>query len=339
MRATRRGLFVLAAALCALAQSARAQSVADFYRGRKIDLVIALAPGGDYDIHARLVARHMSAHVPGNPQIVAQNMPGAGGVKMANWFATVAPRDGTAMGVLANTMPALQAVGGEGVQFDAGAMTWIGAVARSISTIAAWGTSGVRTLEDARRREVVVGASSPGAIAYAFPKMMNEFLGTKFKIIPGYQGVTQMSLAMERREIDAHVNTWAGWKDTHRDWIDEGKIVVLAQSLPRAPDLPGVPAVEEQARDPDDRRVIELVVAGNGIGRPFAIPPGVPADRAQALRDAFDATLRDPAFIAEAARAGVEVDAVRGVEIQRAVADMLSSAPRLAARARPLIAN
>jgi tripartite-type tricarboxylate transporter receptor subunit TctC len=325
--------------LLCCAFTVRADPVADFYRGKKIDVVIALGAGGDYDIHARLLARFMGSHIPGNPVLVPQNMAGAGGLKMANWFATIAPRDGTAIGVLANTMPALQAVGGKGVQFDAAKFFWLGCLTPSVETIAVWHGKGVRTLEDARKKELIVAASSPGAISYAFPKMMNEYLGTKFKIIPGYQGVTAMSLAMERGEVDAHANTWAGWKDVHQDWIDQGKIHILVQNLPKASDLPGIPAVEDLARTEDDRKVIELVVAGNRIGRPFAIPPGVPAERVQALRDAFDATMKDPEFLKAAAKIGVDIAPISGKDMQKIIARTLSIPPRVADAARPLIGN
>ncbi len=318
---------------------AHAQTNSGFYTGGKINVVIGLGAGGAYDVHARLLSRHMGKHIEGNPVLVAQNMTGAGGLVMANWLYNVAPKDGSTFGAVANTMPALQVVGGKGVQFDARKFSWLGAVTPSIQTIGAWRERGVLTIEEAQKTEVVVAASSPGAIAYAFPKLLNEFIGTRFKIITGYQGVTQMSLAMERREVDAHANTWSGWKTSNREWLEQGKIVILAQINPKAVDLPGVPAVEDMVKGEDERKIVNFVVSGNRLGRPFATPPGVPADRVAILRSAFAATMNDPEFLQDANRLNVDVAPVLGVDIQRFVDITTSIDLRLAERAKPFLAD
>lgn len=319
--------------------AAHAQQSQNFYAGSKINVVIGLGSGGAYDVHARLLARHMGKHIEGNPVLVPQNMTGAGGLVMANWLYNVAPKDGSTFGAVANTMPALQVVGGNGVQFDARRFFWLGAVTPSIQTIGAWRERGVLTLEEARKTELVVAASSPGAIAYAFPKLLNEFVGTRFKIITGYQGVTQMSLAVERREVDAHANTWSGWKTSNREWLDQGKIVILAQILPKAIDLPNVPAVEDMVTGEDERKIVNFVVSGNRIGRPFATPPGVPADRVATLRKAFAATMADAEFQQDASRLNVDVAPVRGEDIQALVETTTSIDPRLTERAKPFLAD
>jgi len=318
---------------------AHAQTAANFYAGGKINVVIGLGSGGAYDIHARLLARHMGKHIEGNPVLIPQNMTGAGGLVMANWLYNVAPKDGGTIGTLANTMPALQVVGGAGVQFDARKFSWLGAITPSIQTIGIWRDRGIKTITEAQTQEVVVAASSPGAIAYAFPKLLNEFIGTKFKIITGYQGVTQMSLAMERREVDAHANTWSGWKTSNREWIDTGKIVILAQIQPTAPDLPGVPAVEDMVKGDDERKIVNFVVSGNRLGRPFATPPGVPADRVAILRRAFAATMKDSEFMQDAAKLNVEVAPVSGLDIQNLVETTASINASLAERAKPFLAD
>ena len=238
-------------------------------------------------------------------------MTGAGGLKMANYLAAVAARDGTYIGMLSNNFPALQAVGGQGVQFDAGKFHWLGTIAPVVETMAVWHTTGVTSIEDARSREVIAGASGRGAITFVYPTMMNELFGTRFKIVTGYTGGNQINLAMERGEVQARNNTWSSWKATKRAWLDEKKIAVIAQAGPRASDL-DAPSVESFARTPEERQLIELIVSGTQMGRPLATTADVPAERVAALRAAFDATMKDPEFRAEAAAMNFEVDPVSG---------------------------
>ena len=292
--------------------------------------------GGEYDLQARLVARHLAKHIPGNPNVVPQNMTGAGGIKMANYLFAQAPRDGSYIGMLGNNFPATQAVGGGGVQHDAVKFRWLGSIAPVVETMAVWHTTGVRTIDDLRRRAIVAGASGRGAITYIYPSLMNEFLGTGFKIVTGYAGGNEINLAMERGEVEARNNTWSSWKATKPLWLRDKKITVIAQAGPRAPDL-DAPSVEELARNADDRRVIELVVSGTQLGRPLFITPGVPEERVKALRAAFDATMKDPEFLAEAAAMNFEVDPVRGEALQRIVERVVSTPKDLAARARHLL--
>ena len=262
---------------------AQAQSVADFYRGKTVNVLIGVGVGGEYDLQARLVARHIGKHIPGNPNVVAQNMTGAGGINMANHLYNTAARDGTFIGMMGNNFPATQAVGGKSVKFDAGKFQWLGTIAPVVETMAVWHTTGVKTIDDLRKRETVAGASGRGAITYFYPAMMNEFLGTKFKIVTGYPGGNQINLAMERGEVEARNNTWSSWKATRAAWLKDKQITVVAQAGPRAPDL-DAPSVEELARTPDDRLIIELIVSGTQLGRPLATTPDVPADRLSALR-------------------------------------------------------
>jgi tripartite-type tricarboxylate transporter receptor subunit TctC len=315
---------------------AQAQSVADFYRGKTLTMLIGVGVGGEYDLQARLVARHIGKHIPGNPNVVPQNMVGAGGINMANNLYNTSPRDGTVMAMMGNNFPATQAVGGKSVKFDAGKMQWLGTIAPVVETMAVWHTAGAKTVDDLRNREVVAGASGRGAITYFYPMMMNAFLGTKFKIVTGYPGGNQINLAMERGEVQARNNTWSSWKATRPQWIKDKLIYVVAQAGPRAQDL-DAPSVEALARTPDDRQTIELIVSGTQLGRPFATTQDIPADRLAALRGAFRATMKDPEFLKDAAQMNFEVDPVYGEPMQKIVEKILSTPKPLAMRAKEFL--
>jgi tripartite-type tricarboxylate transporter receptor subunit TctC len=312
--------------------------VADFYRGKTINVLIGVNVGGGYDFEARLLARFMKAHIPGNPTLVPQNMIGAGGIKMANYLYAIAPQDGTAIGMFPNTLIAVQAVGTEGAQFDANKFSWIGSMSTSPLTFTTWHTTGVRTIADAQNKELAVAASNRGAITYTFPRMLNEFLGTKLKIVSGYQGNSTMTIAMERGEVDGVTNSWDSWKSLNPAWIAEKKINLLVQSEPKAKDL-DVPSVQELARNEDDRKVIQLIIAGDALGKPMATAPNVPPERVQALRDAFDATLKDPEFIKAATAARIEINPISGVALQDTVGKVLATPKHLAERAKAIIAE
>ena len=330
---------MLALAAVAMASTgARADTVADFYRGKTINVYIGVNVGGGYDFEARLLARFMKSHIPGNPTLVPQNMIGAGGIKMANYLYSIAPQDGTSVGMFPNTLIAVQAVGTEGAQYDANKFSWIGSMTTSPLTFTTWHTSGVRTIDEARRRELVVAASNKGAITYTFPRMLNEFLGTKLKIVSGYQGNSTMVVAMERGEVDGVTNSWDSWKSLNPAWLAEKKVNLLVQTEPKARDL-DIPSVQELAKNEDDRKVIQLIISGDALGKPMATSPNVPADRVKALRDAFDATLKDPEFLKAAAAARIEVTPIAGVQLQDTVAKVLATPKHLADRAKSIIAE
>jgi hypothetical protein len=327
--------WALALALLVSPVATQAQTVAEFYRGKTVNIYIGVGVGGEYDIQARLVARHIGRHIPGNPTVVPQNMTGAGGLRMVNYLYNVAPKDGTAIGMIANAFPAMQAAGIATVQFDAARMQWLGAIAPVVETMTVWHTTGVKSIDDVRKREVVAGASARGAITFIYPQMMNELLGARFKIVTGYTGGNQINLAMERGEVEARNNTWSSWKATKADWLKDKKIIVIAQAGPRAPDL-DAPSVEDAARTPEERQLIELVVSGTRLGRPFATNEA-PADRVAALRAAFSSTMKDPQFLAEAQALGFEVDPVPGEKMQKIVERVLATPKDLAARAKGLL--
>jgi len=317
---------------------ADADTIADFYRGKTINVYIGVNVGGGYDFEARLLARFMRAHIPGNPVLVPQNMIGAGGIKMANFLSSIAPQDGTAIGMFPNTLIAVQAVGTDGVQYDANRFSWIGSMTTSPLTFTTWHTTGVKTIEDARRRELTVAASNKGAITYTFPRMLNEFLGTRLKIVSGYQGNSTMVVAMERGEVDGVTNSWDSWKSLNPSWLTEKKINLLVQTEPKAADL-DIPSIQELARNDEDRQVIALIISGDALGKPLAMTPNVPPERVKALRDAFDATVKDPEFIKAAAAARIEVNPIRGVALQSTVNKVLATPKHLAERARSIIAE
>jgi tripartite-type tricarboxylate transporter receptor subunit TctC len=317
--------------------SASAQSPADFYKGKTVNVLIGVGVGGEYDLHARIVARHIGKHAPGAPNFVPQNMTGAGGAKMAAYLAEVAPKDGTNIGMIANNFPAMQAAGLDVIRFDLGKFQWIGSISPTVETMTVTKAAGISTIEEARSKEIIVGATGKGAITYSFPAMLNEFLGTRFKIVPGYPGGNQINLAMERGEVQARNNTWSSWKVTKPDWIKNGDIKILAYAGPAPKDLPGVPNVVDLVKSADDKRTVELIVSGTMLGRPLAFAGDVPADRLAAIRAAFVQTMKDPEFLGEADKLKIEVDPVSGEDMQKVVANVLATPKNLAARARTII--
>jgi tripartite-type tricarboxylate transporter receptor subunit TctC len=330
-------LGVCAALLLAGAGTANAQSVAEFYKGKSVNVLIGVGVGGEYDLHARLTGRFIGRHIPGNPAVVAQNMTGAGGIKMANYLYSVAAKDGTNIGMLSNTLPMLQATDAPGLQLDAAKFNWIGAISPTVETIAVWHTAGVKTIEDVRTREVVVGASGKGAITHTFPTAMNELLGTKFKVVVGYEGGNAINLAMERGEVQGRNNTWSSWKVTKADWLRDKKINVLAYAGPKPKDLQGVPSLSELAKNDDDRKVLSLITSGTEFGRPLALTPDVPSERVAAMRSAFEATMTDKDFLAEAAKLNIEVEPVKGEYLQGLARELIDLPKPLAQRAKAIV--
>ena len=310
--------------LAAWPGAASGQSVADFYRGKKIDLIIGYSSGGTYDLYARLVARHLGRHIPGNPLIVPRNMPGAGSRTAVTWVANIAPRDGTVLATADQSLSLQQAAGDQRIKFDTTKLIYIGNPNVENNTTVTWHASGIKTIEDAKRREVTMGATG-GSTSSQYPKAMNALLGTKFKIILGYPGGNDINLAMERGEVDGRgSNSWASWKATRPHWLAEKKINILVQiGLKKAPDLPDVPLLMELGTNAEDRALLRLLSASTEIGRPIFTTPGVPAERVAALRAAFDAMLRDKAFLDEAKRLNFDIDAVSGEAMQKLVAEIV----------------
>lgn len=303
-----------------------AQSVEDFYKGRKIDIVIGFTVGGGYDAYARLLARHMGEHIPGKPVMVPRNMTGAGSRIAAAFIHGVAPKDGTAMGIADQSIPLEQALGDAGVKFDSRELNWIGNPNADNNVLTTWHTSPVKTIEDAKKIEVTMGATGYNTSSQ-YPTVLNATAGTKFKVILGYPGGNEINLAMERGEVAGRgSNAWASYKSTRPDWIKDNKINILVQiGLRKASDLPNVPLLMDTATNDVDRAALRLLSAPTTIGRPFFAPPNVPAERVKALRAAFDAMIKDKAFLEEAKKLNLDIDPVGGEDLQKIVADIIDA--------------
>jgi tripartite-type tricarboxylate transporter receptor subunit TctC len=310
----------------AAGSAAYAQSVEDFYKGRKIDIVIGFTVGGGYDAYARLLGRHMGEHIPGKPALVPRNMTGAGSRIAAAFIHGIAPKDGTAMGIADQSIPLEQALGDAGVKFDTRELNWIGNPNADNNVLATWHTSPVKTIEDAKKIEVTMGATGFNTSSQ-YPTVLNAMAGTKFRLIFGYPGGNEINLAMERGEVAGRgSNAWASYKSTRPDWIKDNRINILVQiGLRKAPDLQNVPLLMDTASNDLDRAALRLLSAPTTIGRPFFAPPNVPADRVKALRAAFDATMKDANFLADAKKLNLDIDPVSGDELQKIVSDIINS--------------
>lgn len=322
-----------------LAAAARAEDVASFYRGKRIQLIIGYGPGGGYDLYARMLARFVSAHIPGNPVIVPQNMPGAGSRSAANWLYKVAPQDGTVIATLGQATPTDQALGQPGVQFDARKFNWIGnlSVVNNIMFVSA--VSGVSIFAQAKTKPLAIGATGASSPSVLYPQVSNNLLGSRFRIIAGYPGGGDINIAVERHELDGRgSDSWASMKATNPDWLRNHTINILFQIGPhRETDLPDVPLWTELAGNDDQRRVLELLSGDVSVGRPILTAPNVPADRIQALRQAFKDTVNDPLFIAAAKAANMEMHPMYGEELQQVVDKIVSSPQNIVAMVKQVI--
>lgn len=325
---------LLASALAPVSTPAFADPVEEFYKGKNVNFLVGVSAGGGYDLDLRLVARHIVKYIPGRPTPVPQNMTGATGLVMANYVYRVAPRDGTTVALIQNGLPTFQAVGKEGVQFDARQLQWIGSLAPTVETMLTWKATGVHTIEDAKKREVIAGSNGASGITYMYPLMLNEMLGAKFKMVTGYPGSGALNLAIERGEVEARNNSWSSVKSSKPDWLRDDKISVLVYSGPKQDDLPGVPNLDDLILDPDNRLVSRVVTAGNRMGRPFAFAPDVPIERVNAVRAAFVKMLDDPDFKKEAAAVQSEIQHVDHVTLKKIVDDLFAVPEPLKVRAR-----
>ena len=339
-RALARRLACALLALIALASPARAaDAVASFYAGKEIRLVVATPPGGPYDNHARLLARHLARHIPGNPAILVENMSGATGIKAAQYIFARAPQDGTVLGNLHNMLPLLAVIGQNPVGFDPAQLNWLGNMTREVGDVIITSKSPVKTIEDAKRIEVVMGAASPMALAGIYPQVMNRVLGTKFRIVNGYDGNNGVTHALEQGEVEGNAgDTWFSGTGRTYDWWKDGTIRVLVQIGARTPDLPDVPLLTELGKSDEDRAVLDFFSAPYLIGKPTAVGPKVPAERVAALRAAYQATMADPEFLADAKRLGIDIEPVSGEELGALMKRIMALPPPLLERARQILA-
>jgi len=328
-------------AVAAFAQQASAQSVAEFYRGKTIMIVVGSDVGGGYDLTARTVARHLARHIPGRPNIMVENRPGAGSIIASNYVYEIAPKDGTVIGAVQRPIPSQVLFGDTGVRFDVRKMQWIGSTTNELGVVVAWHTAPHKTIDDVLKREMIVGGPGPASDAELLPRAMNKVLGTRFKIVSGYKGMAQLVLAMEREEIHG-IGNWS-FSDIEKgraNWVAERKIRILLQVGPNrstSPLLRDVPFIADMARDEEQRSVFNILLGMKAMGRPYFVAPGVPPDRTDALRSAFMATMRDPEFLVEAAKTLGQIDPLTGLEMQKLILDVYALPPEVIARARETV--
>ena len=328
-----RGFLVLTA-LAGLSGAASAQTDG-FYDGRQVTLLIGNNPGTSYDVSARLIGRHIGRLIPGNPGIVAKNMPGASGLIATNHAVNIAPQDGSVIVAALQTIPLRQVLGDENVKFDAAKLHWIGNPATSVNVIVTWHTSPVKTIAEAKSRAVQMGATTRDAASGVEVALANNIIGTKFKLVSGYKG-NDIDLAMERGEVDGRAGqSWDGWKLTKPDWVRDKKLTVLVQlGLERAKDLPDVPLISELAATEEQRQILDLFAIPIALGRPLFMGPGVPAARVALLRKAFRDTMLDGQFLAEATKLNLDVDPIQGEQLQALVQRMLATPAATVAKAK-----
>jgi tripartite-type tricarboxylate transporter receptor subunit TctC len=327
---------LLAATLIAATPAAAQEDVAAFYRGKTVRLVVGVAVGSGYDINARLLARHLAAHIPGNPNIIVQNLPGAGSLTMTNQLYAAGPFDGSVIGASFNGMPTTPLLQPTGARFDPVKLNWIGSTNRETQVTYVWHTAPVQKLEDLATTELIVGAQAPGSTQYDFPQLANALFGYKFKVITGYESTPKIHLAMERGEIHGNGATnWSTLKALNPDWIRDKKVRVLVQwGLNKHPELPDVPLILDAAKSDADRAALKLVIARLEYGRPFFMPPNVPAERVTAVRRAFDAAVKDPTYLAEAEKLKIDVDPLTGEEVAALIEQVMKTPAETVTRVR-----
>jgi tripartite-type tricarboxylate transporter receptor subunit TctC len=314
--------FLTGAGLTTSSSPSAADPVADFYAGKQIQMIIRSTAGTSYDTYARLLGTHMVKHIPGKPTIVPVNMPGAGGLKAANYVAKIAPRDGTVLTIIGQGMPLYQALNlGPGFEGDLREFNWVGNIDISNQLLVTWHTSPVKTLEDARKREAVIGASGDGSNSVQLAAVYNNILGTKFRIITGYESSAALNLALERGEIDGKASgLWQSYMVAKPDWIAGKKLNVIIQTgLKKEADLSDVPLLIDAAQTPEQREILDYITKTVVVGRPFATTPGVPKERVAALRRAFDLAVVDPEFLADAKKQQLDLNPQSGAELEKVV--------------------
>ena len=313
-----------------------ALSASDFYQGRSIAMYIGYSPGGAYDLYARVIARHMGAHIAGNPTLVPQNMEGAGSLRLANYMYRVAPQDGTAVATFGRGIAFDPLLLGQGDAFDAQKMNWLGSANNEVSVCVALKSSGITRFQDLFTKELTVGGTGASADTDQFPRVLNAVLGTHFKIVQGYPGGNDVVLAMERGEVQGRCGwSWSSVLSTHKSWITDGRMIVLLQlSLTKHPDLPDVPLALDFAKTDEQRQILKMILARNVMGRPYVAPPNVPADRVALLRKAFMDTMADKDFRAEADKLQLEINPVSGEDVQKLVTEVYATPPDIIAKAK-----
>jgi tripartite-type tricarboxylate transporter receptor subunit TctC len=323
-------------------QTARADAVKEFYAGKRLNLITSASSGGGYDQYARLLAQHMPKFIPGNPNITVQNMPGAEGIKAANYLWAIAARDGTVMGGLQrNTgLARFYQPQGAAVQFDVQKFTWLGSMQQEIGFFLVRSASGVSNVADLKTKEITASSTSRNSPSSIYPRLLNALYGSKIRVVEGYGGSQEALLALERGEVDSHVSggTSAAFRARYRPWEKAGNVNVLLQlGMERDSEYPNVPTALEIVDNPEAKRIFEIAFVEQVMGRPFMLPPDVPKDRAAALQKAFDEALADKDLIEDAKKRRIELDPVSGEKIGRLLEAVYSTPPALAERIRQIV--
>lgn len=328
---------VLVAAFSGIAMFGAAAEAQDFYAGKTVTIYSGHNPGSLYDTNARFVARHLPRFVPGNPMVIVRNMPGAGTLTASNHVANLAPKDGTALALVARGVAIEPLIGGPGVRFEPRALHWIGSTSQEVSVIAVRADTGVKTLDDAKKRELMVAAS--GADAVIFPNTLNQLMGTRFKVITGYRSGAEMVLAVERKEVDGRGSwSWSAFRNDGMPMVKRGELVMLVQmGTAKVPDIAQVPLVMDLAKSDEQRQVLEVLLAAQTMAWPVFAPPEVPRERVALLRSAYLAMLKDPDALADARKTGIEVDPVPGTAINDMLSRVYATPPTVIAQARELV--
>jgi tripartite-type tricarboxylate transporter receptor subunit TctC len=330
---------VAAVAATAVAGSAVAQTPEGFFKGRQLTFLVGAGAGGGYDAYYRTFGRFVVRHIPGSPTIVPKNMPAASGLAAANTLYTSADRDGTTIGAFPNNIPMDPLFGNPGARYDAQKLNWLGSIGKLENVCATWITSPIKTIAQAREREVIVAAAAATSNSAIMPKVLNTLLGTRFKIVAGYDPGSGMTLALESGETEGVCGlSWSTMKAARPHWIKDNKLNVIVQlGLAKLPELPNVPAALDLVTDPVKKQVLALILMRQEIGRPVAAPPGVPADRLEILRRAFDETMKDPAFLAEAEKLQLEIEPLSARAIDALLANAFATPRTIVQQAAELI--
>ena len=319
---------LLAAALLLSPAVAFAETDAEFFQNKTIRIINWVAPGGEYDLHGRLIMRYLARHLPGKPTIIHQTMAGGGGIVAAAHLYNVSPRDGTALGVVSQGLPLFQALGEAGGRYDAAQFNWIGTILPTPDIMVAWHASSAKKFDDLLKGEFALGATGKNSTTYMIPSAMNALLATKIKIVLGYRGGEDLNLAVERGEVMGRINSWSGLKSAKPDWVRDKKVQILVQTgLVAAPDLPDTPLLINLAKSEDDRAIFRMFGITGALGRPLIAPPNMSPERVKALRDGFAAMTMDPEFLAESKRLAIDVAPIRGEELQKMVEGALRLPP------------
>jgi tripartite-type tricarboxylate transporter receptor subunit TctC len=306
---------------------AKADNVEDFYRGKTISMIIGYSVGGGYDLYGRLVAQHIRKHIPGMPNVVPQNMTGAGSLRAAQYLYSVAPKDGTVIGTFGRTIVTTPLLTSAGPQFDGTKFTWLGSVTNEVSSCVTWHSSQVKTWEDILRRQITLGGEGPGSDPDVYALLYKNVFGARIKLVSGYSGTNGTTLAMERGEVDGLCGlSWSTLKARHLKWMKEKTINIIVQAaLKKQPELADVPLASDLTQDPEKLQILKLFLATQEIARPFAAPPDIPADRKAALIAAFESTMNDIDFRVEANRLDIDINPLAGKAVGQIVRDLYAT--------------